>query len=231
MIPRLGHGVRLPFLPRRLDDHANGQALGPRELEISLVVRGHAHHRARPVLHQHVGGHVAGHALVVHGVHCVDPQDDAVPALGLFAARERRGLEAIQHLASLGGDATGFGELHHQRMLQREHEEAHAPERVGPGGEHVDRVAGLIDPERHARALRPPDPVALHVQDAIGPLELLHVVQEALGVVGDPEEPLREVLAHDGCTASLARAVDHLLVGQDRLVVRAPVGRRGLPVR
>src|SRR4051812_13697327 len=52
-----------------------------------------------------------------------------------------------------------------------------------------------------------------------------YVVEQALGVVGDPKEPLLQLLDHDGRAAALAVAVDDLLVGEDGLIVWAPLDR------
>src|SRR3989304_3735895 len=81
------------------------------------------------------------------------------------------------------------------------------------------------------RPLRAADPVPLHRQDTLRPrLEARHVVEEAVGVGRDAEEPLLEVLRHDLGPAALAEAVDHLLVREHSLVVRAPLDGRLLPV-
>ncbi len=90
-----------------------------------------------------------------------------------------------------------------------------------------------VDLEVHVGALGPADPVALHGQHALGPaaLQLGHVVQQPLGVLGGLEVPLGQLpLGHDGA-APLARPVDDLLVGQHGLVVGAPVDVGGLAVR
>ena len=117
-------------------------------------------------------------------------------------------------------------------MLRRQHEEGRAEQRVRARGEHRQLLAGAVDAEDDARAVRAPDPVALHRQDALGPLlEQLHLVEQRVGVVGDPEEPLRQALRLDLGAAALAVPVDHLLVGEHRLVLRAPLDRRLLAVR
>ena len=64
----------------------------------------------------------------------------------------------------------------------------------------------------------------------LGPLDRVEVVEQAVGVVGDAEEPLLELLGLDLGAAALAAPVDDLLVGQDRLVVRAPLDRGLLAV-
>ena len=79
--------------------------------------------------------------------------------------------------------------------------------------------------------MRAADPVPLHREHAVGPvLEVVHLVEQRIGVVGDPEVPLRQDLRLDLGPAALAAAVDDLLVGEHRLVVRAPLDRRLLAV-
>ena len=118
-------------------------------------------------------------------------------------------------------------QLRDQRMLGRHDEERRAEERVGPGREDGQRLVQVALVEQHLGALGAADPVALHRQHALGPvLQQLHVVQQALGVVGDLEVPLRQDAALDQRAAALAVAVDDLLVGEHRLVDRAPVDGR-----
>jgi hypothetical protein len=68
--------------------------------------------------------------------------------------------------------------------------------------------------ERDLGALGAADPVALHRLDVRGPADVLEIVQQAVGVVGDAEEPLLELARLDEVAAALAAAVDDLLVGQ-----------------
>ncbi len=76
------------------------------------------------------------------------------------------------------------------------------------------------------------DPVALHRQHLgrPGALQLVQVVEQAVGVVGDPEVPLGQLLLGDQVVAALAAAVHDLLVGQHGLVEGAPVDLAGLAV-
>ena len=188
----LVHRLGVARLLIRLHHNADGQAVGSSELEVALVVSGDTHHGAGAVLHQDIRRDEARHLLLVHRVHDVHAEQDAIPAVRLLPVGERRGLEGVGHGLHLRRRPTGLCQLRHQRVLDGEHEERHSPQRVRPGGEHLDLVAGLGDLELHRRALRTPDPVALHGDHAIGPVhQLVHVVQETLGVVGDLEEPLR----------------------------------------
>ena len=91
-------------------------------------------------------------------------------------------------------------------------------------------MASVLAAEGHLGAVRAADPVALHRLDVLGPLDRGEVVEQPVGVVGDPEEPLVELLDLDLVAAALAVPVDHLLVREHRLVVRAPLDDRVLAV-
>ena len=116
-------------------------------------------------------------------------------------------------------------------MLDGEHEERRTPQRVRPGREDRDLLARFLDREGDLGALGAPDPVPLHRQDPLGPIdELLGVVEQSLRVVRDPEEPLRQVATLHRRAAPFAGALDHLLVREHGGVLRAPVDRRLLPI-
>ena len=89
-----------------------------------------------------------------------------------------------------------------------------------------------LDGEVDVRALGAADPVALGVDHPVRPRrgQGVQVGQQLLGVLGDPEVPLRQLTLGDLGAAALAAAVDDLLVGQHGLVVGAPVHRGVLAV-
>ncbi len=128
-----------------------------------------------------------------------------------------------------------FDEPEHVRVLGRHHEEGRAEQRVRPRREHrvVDGVGGIdiLAAERDLGTGAPPDPIALHRLDVLRPRDRVKVVEEPVGVVGDPEEPLLELAQLDHVSAALTAAIDDLLVGEHGLVVGAPLHRRLLAVR
>ncbi len=212
------------------DDLADRQVECLGELEVALVVRGDGHDRAGAVVHEDVVGDEHGDLLAIHGVGDGAPERDAR-------------LLAVLGGAVLGRLARGLGDVLADRLLvgragcERvevgvlggEDEEGRAEEGVGAGGEDGEVDAGLLAGEDDLRALRAADPVALHRDDVVGPgLEDREVVEEPVGVVGDLEEPLLELLLLDEGAAALAMAVDDLLVGEDGGVDWAPLdGRLG----
>ena len=134
------------------------------------------------------------------------------------------------------GAAVVGRDLEHQRVLGGEHAERHAERRVRTGRVHPERRAGgrprgVGDRHRELGAFGAADPVALHREHAVGPVERVEVVEQLLGVVGDPEEPLLEVAHLHEVARALAGAVGQdLLVGQHGLAAGAPVHRRGRAV-
>ena len=213
------------------DDHPDGQVERLGEVEVALVVGGDGHDRAGAVVAEHVVGGVDRDLLAGDRVDRGAAQRHA--GLGAVGGhpldlRERAGRGRIlpQGLALFrGDDALG------QVGVGGHDEERRAVDGVGAGGEDADALVHTLDLEVGVGARRPADPVALHAQHVVRPgLELLHVVQQPLRVVGDLEEPLGQVAAHDLGAAALAAALHDLLVGQHRQVVRAPVDRRGVAV-
>ncbi len=203
--------------------HRQPEPLG--ELVVAAVVAGDRHDRAGPVLHQHVVGDEHRDRLAVDGV------DDA-------AAERHPGLLAILGAALLGRLAADpVDVLAHRplgrragdqalqlRVLRRQHEEGGTEEGVGTGREDREVEADLFAAKNDLGSLRAPDPVALHRHHVLGPgLEQVEVGEQALGVVGDAEEPLLEAALHDLGAAALAAAVDDLLVRQHGGVHRAPL--------
>jgi hypothetical protein len=70
-----------------------------------------------------------------------------------------------------------------------------------------------------------PDPVALHLLDALGPVEAVEVGEQALGVGGDAQHPLAHRATDHRMPAALALAINHFLVRQHRAQRGAPVHR------
>ena len=229
-------GVAIPDVGRiRLtggDDLDHRQPVGPGEVQVALVVRRHAHHRAGAVVGQHVVGGVDRDPLVVHRVGRVHAQEHtglgSVGGLPLDLGGQLGLLQVRLELVALTVRDDRGGQL----ALGRDHEERRAVQGVRAGGEHGHRLGVPVDLEVHVGALGPADPVALHGQHALRPaaLQLGHVVQQPLGVLGGLEVPLGQLPLGDDGAAPLAGPVDDLLVGQHGLVVRAPVDVRGLAV-
>ena len=60
--------------------------------------------------------------------------------------------------------------------------------------------------------------------------ERIESLQQVFGKFCDLEEPLREVTLLDECARPPTPALDHLFIGEHRLVDRVPVDPRGLAI-
>ena len=81
--------------------------------------------------------------------------------------------------------------------------------------------------EAHPGAVRAADPVALHGLDRLRPVQPVQVVDQPVGVGGDPHHPLPQGPPEDREVADRAAALGgDLLVGQHRAQAGAPVHRR-----
>ena len=200
-------------------------------------MRGNRHDGAGAVGGEDVVGDVDRDFRVVHGI-------DAEEAVELHAGLVLGHLGALEVGLARGGvlvgadlvrvrDQPGLEPLLHERVLGAHHHVGRAEERVAAGGvDHdladlrstISTVGALRDDAEHnlgAGGLA--DPVALHLLDALGPVDRVDVLEEALGVGGDPEHPLAHRAADHGVVAALGAAVDHLLVGEDGAEGGAPV--------
>ena len=126
-----------------------------------------------------------------------------------------------------------------QRMVGGYAHELRAEQRVGPSRVDVELARPgfalerakrrRVDHEPKRQALRTPDPVLLHEPDFFRPaLEMIEARQEIVGIVGDLEEPLGELAALDRRARAPATPIDHLLVGEHRLIDRVPIDLRFL---
>ncbi len=227
---RVGAGVAVPVLD--VQDHANRQVERPCEIQVALVVGGNGHDGAVAVVGQDVVGGVHRQPFAVHGVDRVALQEDA----RLLAIRcQPVDLAGAADLLQVPGElladgrARGRGQLGRQVGVGGDDEEGRAEQ--GVGARRVDghvarrRAVHTLDLEHDVGTRRAPDPVALHGEHPVGPapFELGHVSQQPVGVVGDAQVPLGQLLLRHRGVAALAQPVDDLLVGQHGLVLRAPV--------
>ncbi len=201
------------------------------ELEVTLVVRRHAHHRAVAVAHQHVVAHPQRHGRAGQRVRHRQPGGQA-----FLVAQRQLGLggAAGAALVDEGGQRRiALRGLRGQRVLRRHGAEGHAHDGVGAGGEdihapaldHFAVVAADVVREGKAHAFALADPVLLHQLDALGPARqvLVHMLEQLLGVLRDLQVVAGDLALFDDRAAAPAAAVDDLFVGQHGLVHRVPV--------
>ena len=234
---------------RRRDHRRRAKAIGVDEIKIPLIVGRAAENRARAVFHQHEIGDIDRQAPVgVERVNHFEARVIAPLLRGLDRSDRRPNPAAFLDERCEGRIAPR--RRARQRMVGRDRHELRAEQRVGTGridfelgrlrfaGERAERLG--IDDEANQQALRAPNPVALHETDFFRPaVETVEARQEIVRIFGDPEEPLRELALLDDRPRAPAAPVDHLLVGENRLIDRVPVdlrllardkpGRRGNP--
>ena len=220
-----------------VQDLHDGQVELQSELEVALVVRGHSHNRAGTVVGQHVVRSPDGQLRASQRVDCVAAGEHAgLLTVGGLAVNIAQCLDVFTVLLQ-GGLLLGGHNLPGERRIRSNHDEGCTVQGVRAGGEHGEGLSGLVlgrlNLEAHLSTLRAANPVALHEQHAVRPLalQLLHVIQQLLGVIGDLEVPLVQRLLRHGSTATLTRTVHNLLVREHSLVLGAPVNHGVLTVR
>ena len=189
-----------------IENGGNGQVVRFGKFPIALIARRYGHDGAGAVSSQDVVGNphrdfLSGERM--HGVTAGKAPADFVVACALaFALRFLGGGGLV------GSD--GFlllrrGEHLHQFMFRRQDHEAHSVDGVRSGREHLDGVLGqAFGAKVHRRAFAAADPIALGFFDAVGPIESVQVVDEALGKGRSAHDPLAHPLADHGVTAALA---------------------------
>jgi hypothetical protein len=115
-------------------------------------------------------------------------------------------------------------------VLGREDHVGRAENRVGPSGKDGNSLAARRL-EVQLGAFTPADPVPLQQDGGLRPVDLVEVLEESLRILRDPEKPLVQEALLDWRVTALAAPVDHLLVGEDGLVLGAPIHGRALLVR
>ena len=189
----------------------------------------HRHHRALAVAHQHEVGDIDRHLFAGDRVARLDA---GVHPLLFHRLDGRLGGLLVLALVDEGQQLRVVDRAaQRQRVLGRHRHIGDAHQGIGAGGEDLQRLVTLGQAEVHLHPFGAADPVLLHRAHLFGPaLELVQVRQQLIGIGGDFHEVLRDLAALDRRIATPATAVDHLLVGQHRHVVGAPVDRRGLLV-
>ena len=215
---------------RRHDHRFHRQAIGFGELPVALVVRGHRHHRAGAVAHQHEVGDVDRHVLAGERMDRPVAGGHAALVLGLQLGL---GYAALPQFGQKRGQfGIRFGGLQRQRMLASHADEGHAhqgvracgvDDKLPERGRHIIAVHAELDLKPFAAA----DPVALHGLDRLRPARQgVQTVQQFLRIRGDLEEPLRDFALLDDGARTPAAAVDDLLIGQHGLIDRVPIDHR-----
>ena len=225
--------LRVRRLAGRTDHELERNIVFSREAEIAFVVR-IAHDDAAAV-HDREVRYIDRDAFVIDGVDRVAPGEESLLLLlfirpvddGLPLHARAEFFRALRVFRSLD-------ERLDKRVLGGYREECDAEDRIaarGERGQHHARFAVLFELEMDVNACALADPVFLHDANLLGPtLQFAQPLEEHVGILGDFEEPLLEILRLDDRVATPALAVLDLLVREDRRAFRAPVDRRLLAV-
>mmetsp|Transcript_11103 Transcript_11103/g.46655 ORF Transcript_11103/g.46655 Transcript_11103/m.46655 type:complete len:564 (-) Transcript_11103:702-2393(-) len=170
-----------------LDHLDDGQVERRGEFGVAVVVRRNRHDGAGAVRPEHVVRDPHRHVRSRQRVLRERPGEHASLLLRELGALEVRLARRLKHVLVHRGLLLGGGQRFHQRVLGSHHEVRRAEQRVRPGGVHLELVLGVHAGhlEGELRALRASDPVALHLLDGLGPVQVVEVVQEPVAVRGD----------------------------------------------
>ena len=191
-------------------------------------MRGTAENRAGAVFHQNEIGDIDRQGLAVDE-RVAHAQPGIEPDFFRLLDGGFRRAETAAFVDKGGQRLIALSQFAGQGMFGRDCAETGAEDRIRPGGVDFQPVRGdfrglPVHLERDAQPFRPADPVRLHQADFFWPaVQRAERVEQFLGVIGDPEEPLRQPALFDRRARPPAAPVDHLFVGQNRLVDRVPV--------
>ena len=153
-------------------------------------------------------------------------------ALGALDGRDMLGV--LDDLSDGFFVLSALDELVQTSVLGSQDKERDAKQGVGARSEDGDLALvalnglaiGIAQGKVDLGTLGAANPVSLHLLDALGPTgELLQVIEQLLGVLGDLVVPLLEVTFLGLGAAAPALALGYLLVGQNGLAGGAPVDR------
>ena len=217
------------------------------KLIVALVMPRNSHDGTRTVTRQNVVGDKDWNRLAIHRIGGVHTQEDTGLFLVLLAFQIGLRSDRIAvgfHGSSRGvlpiGPAlihalicTGriptvrgrccFHELVYQLVFWSQHHVGCAKQGVRSGGENLDfcGVSGRglrgVGNKSNLGTARAANPVALHCLDLLRPIQLLQVINQAIGVRGNPHHPLLQILPENGEVAALGATIGgDFLIREDR---------------
>ncbi len=189
----------------------------------------YCHHGAGAVVHQHEIGDPDRHLAAIQRV---DGVEAGGHALLLHGGQFGFGYLGVLALFDKGAQfRVVFGGLQGQRVASGDTDIGDAHEGVRTGGVDLQLLSLTLNGEADVDPFGAANPVALHGLDHLRPaFQIVDVVQQLFGVVGDLDEPLGDLFLLDRGVTAPAAVVDNLLVGQHGHIVRAPVDGGGLLV-
>ena len=189
------------------------------------------HDGSRAVAREHIFRDPNGDALARERVDAIGSGEDTRHLVVGHAVALRAlgdiGEIGLHLLALLAGSQLGY-----QLRLRSQYHEGDAEDRVGTCGEDGEvaaaflRALGCDALEAHLRSLAASHPVALGLLDGVAPVHEVQSVEHPLRIGRNAQAPLAHLALDDGVATAHAHAVHHLVVGQHRAQVLAPVDHR-----
>ena len=217
------------------DDRHDRQVVLTSKLKVALVATGNGHDGTGTVVGDDIIGNPHGDLLAVDGVYHIAARKGTVLLEGALGTLDGRDMLGV--LDDLGDGLLvlrTLDELVQAGVLGSQDKEGDAKKGIGSRGEDgnlaliaLDGLAVLVAQGKvDLGALGATDPVGLHLLDALGPAgELLQIVEQLLGVLGNLVVPLLKVALLGLGAAAPALALGDLLVSQNGLAGGAPVDR------
>ncbi|MCL4101981.1 hypothetical protein MMG03_001568 [Fibrobacter succinogenes] len=213
----------------RFHDADNRQVELLCEFEVAGIVGGHSHDSAGAVSSQNVVSHPNRNLGAGQRVDGVGAREHAGLFLGEFGT--------VQVALEGGSVNVGFhsfllfrgSEGRNQLVFRSHHHVGCAKQGIATGGINAELVFGglavcISDCEIHFCTLALADPVLLHVLHALGPIQLIEALQQAVAIMGDTHEPLLQVTAFHflGAALFVRTVVQNFFVSANNLAVLAP---------
>ena len=189
-------------------DADDGQVKLLRKVEVTSIVSRHSHDSARAVAGQNVVGDPHRNLRAGERVHGVGTGEHASLFLGKFrtveVALESGGVHVFFH----GGLLFGSREFRHHGMFRSHHHVGRTEQRIATGRVDAEVLVGRLafgigDGEIHFGTEALANPVLLHVLHALGPVELVEALQQAVAIQRNAHEPLLQVTAFHFLGAAL----------------------------
>ena len=193
---------------------------------VARVVRRHGHDRSGAVSRQHVVRDVDRYLASREGVDGIRTGEDAAHAPRLGDALALGAFLGLFEIILDGRLVFGRGELVDPFVFGSDDHEGDAEDRVGARGEDFEFAVETAHVEEDLCTLRAADPVTLDLFERFAPLERFQSVEHSLRIGRHAQQPLLHAFLYDGIAAAHRQPVLHLVVGQHRTQLRAPVDHR-----
>ena len=208
-----------------LDDFNDRKTELLRKLPVPAVVSRNRHNGTRAVAGKHVIRDPDRHLGAVYRVDGIRAREYAGFILGQIRTLQVA-FTCSLILISLHRIALfGCRNFVHEVMLRCQDAVACPEQRIRTSGEHLQMTLIPFNVKTNLGARGFADPVALHILQAFAPVQFVQILQQAIRIFGNAQDPLAHRLAYDRMASAFALAVDDLFVRQHGAERFAPVHR------